>query len=350
MCGCPEFARYALETAEFMVEDLQDAPKRTISWNRSRRCLAQTRTGPRPAGRRLLCTRLYASMHGYEGVVPSVPNNERAQRRSASRRRVLKAGAGAVAALAIGCGAMPSGARRSGTKRGIAVGDLAAEGRLTARPRRAPTVPIAADLLKPGRHEILIESGRRAILAVPRNLNPSVPAPFALGLHGASGRAEAGLRVFGSLAEDAGVIELAPEAERGAWDVMFGAYGADVGFIDRMLAWSFARFAIDSGRLACTGFSNGASYTLSLGLTNGDLFSHLVAFSPGFMAPADLVGRPPIFVAHGTEDRALPIDKASRTFVPRLRDEGYDVTYHEFVGKHEISPRQSSEAIDWLLV
>jgi phospholipase/carboxylesterase len=281
--------------------------------------------------------------------MPSGPHNERAQRQPVSRRRALKVGAGAVAALAVGCGPIPSGTSRSDTRRDIAVGDLAADGRLTARPRRAPTVPIAAALLKPGRHEILIEAGRRALLAVPRDLDPSVPAPFALGLHGASGRAEAGLRVFGSLAEDAGVIELAPEAERGAWDVMFGAYGADVGFIDRLLAWTFARLAVDSGRLACTGFSNGASYTLSLGLTNGDLFSHLVAFSPGFMAPADLVGRPPIFVAHGTEDRALPIDRASRTFVPRLRDQGYDVTYHEFVGKHEISPRQSSEALEWFL-
>jgi phospholipase/carboxylesterase len=180
-------------------------------------------------------------------------------------------------------------------------------------------------------------------------VDPSVPAPFALGLHGASGRAEAGLRVFGSLAEDAGVIELAPEAKRGAWDVMFGAYGADVAFIDRALAWTFARFAVDSARIACTGFSNGASYTLSLGLTNGDLFSHLVAFSPGFMAPADLVERPPIFVAHGTEDRALPIDKTSRRFVPELRDEGYDVTYQEFEGKHEISPRISHDALDWFL-
>jgi len=34
------------------------------------------------------------------------------------------------------------------------------------------------------------------------------------------------------------------------------------------------------------GFSDGASYALSVGITNGDLFTHVIAFSPGFVAPA----------------------------------------------------------------
>jgi phospholipase/carboxylesterase len=278
-----------------------------------------------------------------------VPDDQPLQRRPVSRRRALTAGAAAIAAFVAGCRSAPPDGRRSGEEADIGIGELAAQGRLGARPRGVPAVRVARPLLRAGRHVIPVEAGRRALLAIPRDLDPSVPAPFALGLHGASGRAEAGLRVFGSLAEAAGVIELAPEAERGAWDVMFGAYGADVAFIDRALEWTFERFAVDGRRLACTGFSNGASYTLSLGLTNGDLFSHLVAFSPGFMAPAELAGRPPIFIAHGTEDRALPIEKTSRRFVPRLRGEGYSVTYREFEGKHEISPRLSREALDWFL-
>ena len=176
-----------------------------------------------------------------------------------------------------------------------------------------------------------------------------MPAPFALGLHGASGRAEAGLRVFGPFAEEAGVIQLAPEAMRGAWDVMVGGFGEDVAFVDRALGWVFARYAIDPTHVACTGFSNGASYALSLGLTNGDLFGHLVAFSPGFMAPAELLGRPEVFIAHGTQDNALLIDKTSRMIVPDLRAPGYDVTYREFEGKHEILPRLSRRALDWFL-
>ncbi len=55
------------------------------------------------------------------------------------------------------------------------------------------------------------------------------------------------------------------------------------------------------------GFSDGASYALSIGLTNGDLFTHVVAFSPGFASPVTYTGKPPVFVSHGTHDEVLPI-------------------------------------------
>jgi predicted esterase len=41
--------------------------------------------------------------------------------------------------------------------------------------------------------------------------------------------------------------------------------------------------------LAVSGFSDGASYALSIGPANGDLFTHVMAFSPGF---ADLTIAP----------------------------------------------------------
>jgi predicted esterase len=258
-----------------------------------------------------------------------------------SRRRALALAFGAATAALTACDAI----QRVGPS-SLVDGDVS--GRLGARPRSRPTTAPEAWLHR-GRQEIPVQPGRRALLDLPSGIDPSVPAPFALGLHGASGRAEAGLRVFGSLGEDAGVIQLAPEAEQGAWDIMLGGYGADVAFIDRALQWVFSRFAVDRSRLACTGFSNGASYTLSLGPTNGDLFTDLVAFSPGFMAPAERRGRPNVFIAHGTRDRALPIGRTSRRLVPALRAAGYDVTYREFDGKHEILPRLSRRALDWFL-
>jgi phospholipase/carboxylesterase len=79
-----------------------------------------------------------------------------------------------------------------------------------------------------------------------------------------------------------------------------------------------------------------ASYGLSLGIANGDLFRHVLAWSPGFAALATRVGTPRVFVSHGTGDRVLPIDRCSRRLVPTLRDSGYDVDYREFSGGHEI--------------
>ncbi len=75
------------------------------------------------------------------------------------------------------------------------------------------------------------------------------------------------------------------------------------------------------------GFADGASYALSLGITNGDLFTHVLAVAPAFMAPAAQRGSPRVFIAHGTEDGALPIKASSRRIVPPLRRALYDVRY-----------------------
>jgi phospholipase/carboxylesterase len=131
--------------------------------------------------------------------------------------------------------------------------------------------------------------------------------------------------------------------------VILGGYGPDVAFVDRALAAAFARCAVDPARLAVAGFSDGASYALSLGITNGDLFGQVMAFSPGFAAPAGQHGRPRFFVSHGTGDEVLPIDRTSRQVVPRLERAGYDVTYREFDGPHTVPPEIAREAVDWFL-
>jgi len=82
---------------------------------------------------------------------------------------------------------------------------------------------------------------------------------------------------------------------------------------------------VDPKHLALGGFSDGASYALSLGMTNGDLFTALMAFSPGFSRPAANRGKPRIFVAHGRQDQILAIDATSRPIVRSLKKDGYDV-------------------------
>ena len=121
-------------------------------------------------------------------------------------------------------------------------------------------------------------------------------------LHGAGGDAQSGISHFLHLTDTAWVVLLAPESRGRTWDVLVGGYGPDIEFIDRALEWVFDRLALDTRRLAITGFSDGASYALSLGITNGDLFTCVIAFSPGFMVPARRRGKPPVFVSHGTHD------------------------------------------------
>jgi phospholipase/carboxylesterase len=121
-----------------------------------------------------------------------------------------------------------------------------------------------------------------------------------------------------------------------------------VDFLDAALDGVFEAVAVDPRRLIISGFSDGASYALSLGLGNGDLFSHVLAFSPGFMAPDAQHGKPPVFVSHGTGDRVLDIDRCSRALVPILEQAGYPVTYEEFDGGHEVPPAILRRALEWL--
>jgi phospholipase/carboxylesterase len=151
------------------------------------------------------------------------------------------------------------------------------------------------------------------------------------------------------LADRSGLILLAPDSRRQTWDVISGGYGPDVAYIDRALELTFSRYHINPAHIAVGGFSDGASYAISLGVTNGDLFTHIVAFSPGFMAPAGRHGSPAIFVSHGTKDRVLPIETCSRVIAPRLKREGYRVHYREFDGPHTVPYDIAHEAIEWFL-
>ena len=96
-------------------------------------------------------------------------------------------------------------------------------------------------------------------------------------------------------------------------------------FVDRALDLVFARYAVDPSRVVAEGFSDGASYALSLGLLNGDLFTHVIAFSPGFVTEGSRRGKPRLFVSHGVHDPVLPIDLCSRRIVRDLRGDDYDV-------------------------
>ena len=223
------------------------------------------------------------------------------------------------------------------------VGSASGRGRLLVRPGPSPSDATVRTGLRP----LGLGSGRDGLLYVPAGYGADEKAPLALTLHGAGGNARSGISHFLRLADEVGVVLLAPESRGRTWDVLVGGYGPDVEFIGRALERVFDRLALDTRRLAIAGFSDGASYALSLGLTNGDLFTHLIAFSPGFMAPAQRRGKPPIFVSHGTRDGVLPIERSSRRIVPQLDREGYEVRYREFDGPHTVPRSTAREALEW---
>jgi phospholipase/carboxylesterase len=242
--------------------------------------------------------------------------------------------------LALGAGIAPMACASEAVTRAIPGPE-----RLTARPLSPPPAPPPPA----GESPLSLGERRDGLLFVPRQLRRS-SAPLLLLLHGATGSARRITKRTAAfdLAEELGIVVLAPDSRNTTWDIVSGVPGADVEFIGKALRQLFARVPIDRSRLAIGGFSDGASYALSLGLTNGDLFSRIVAFSPGFIKAPRMIGHPAIFISHGTRDDILSIDHTSRVMVPDLEKAGYTVRYREFTGGHTVPPEMAREGFRWM--
>jgi phospholipase/carboxylesterase len=215
------------------------------------------------------------------------------------------------------------------------------QGRLLARPSGQD--PAAS--LGTGRHRLGLSGQRDGVLVVPNGLTPTRKVPLIVALHGAGGEAHQMPDLIAGAAETSGVVLLSPESRGPTWDVIRGGIGPDVAFIDEALRETFGQVAVDPARIAIAGFSDGASYALSLGLANGGLFSDILAFSPGFMAAPAQEGRPRIFISHGRSDEVLPIERCSRRLAPALERAGYDLEYLEFEGGHVVPATMVERAL-----
>lgn len=213
-------------------------------------------------------------------------------------------------------------------------------GRLTARPG-----PVA-DEPTPGLTALSIGRGRDGLLYVPATLR-SGPAPLVVLLHGAGGAAQGIMSRLSSVADSVGFVVLVPDSRGPTWDGIRGEYGPDIAFIDSALKLVFARVAVDPTRIIASGFSDGASYALALGRINGDLFTRVVAFSPGFVPPGRATGKPELFITHGNADPILPFEATTQRIVPAMTRAGYSVTLKQFVGGHTVPPDLARDAFRW---
>jgi phospholipase/carboxylesterase len=232
-----------------------------------------------------------------------------------------------VATLALTACVGSSGAREP------AGGAQVDPGRINARPGRGGGNCAA------GEHTLMrLGNGRTAIMRV----------TLVLALHGAGGGSRDGLYAFRGGWDTRGLVVVAPSSWGSTWSVLRGP-DIDLQFIDQALARAFARCRIDPRRVGVGGFSDGATYALTLGLTNGDLFRAVLALSPGGVLAENAVGKPRVFISHGANDTILPRSRTSDVIVRELRKFGYRVTYRKFQGGHEAPPAISREAVRWFL-
>ena len=225
--------------------------------------------------------------------------------------------------------------------------DLSLMGRLSFR-HAAPVKPA----LPSGRNFLGITSDRDTVLYVPETLNrldASKAVPLLVMFHGAGGFPEKVLPFLQEHADRHGFLLLLPHSTYATWDIVVGGNGPDLEHLNLSLAAVASHFAIDRQRLGFAGFSDGASYALSNGVTNGDIVTHVMAFSGGFMTIFMQEGSPKIFITHGLMDEQLPIATAGRANAAKLKAAGYDVEYVEFNGRHVIQPAIVNLAIEFFL-
>jgi predicted esterase len=244
---------------------------------------------------------------------------------------------------------------------GVKIAPNNRRGYIDARPSATRTS------VTPGVHRLGRREHRDGVLQLPAEAGDR-PLPLLVLFHGAGGSASGLLRHLGIDAASSRVAILAPDADGRTWDALtpesqtvldlldmitgrrsLRGFGPDVAFVDQALAQVFSTVNIDPGKIAVGGFSDGATYALSLGLINGELFRRIVAFSPGFIRDGDRRGRPEIFIAHGRRDEVLPINRTTRRIAQQLKQRGYSATVREFDGGHDVPESIAREALEWVI-
>jgi phospholipase/carboxylesterase len=215
----------------------------------------------------------------------------------------------------------------------------------------------------------LVRLPDEAFAFIPASVRQGRPAPLVVLLHGAGGRPADMIAPFRAEAEREGIVLVAPASRADSWDMIVGlredsetarrtraATGTAPRLVDdpprvrAAMAEIGRRVAIDPRRVALAGFSDGASYALTLGPLNPRVFPVILAFSPGMaFLPKEYAGRQRVFVAHGRQDRILPFRHASGNIVPDLRRTGLAVTFRPFDGGHQLPAAIRREAFTFLL-
>jgi phospholipase/carboxylesterase len=204
----------------------------------------------------------------------------------------------------------------------------------------------AVDSCSPGVHELTLDNGQAAQMRVTPGAGKRA---LVVALHGAGGTPEGALEAFRGAWDLRGLVLIAPASKGQTWSILRSERDLDLDSVNLALAEAYDRCSIDRRRIAVGGFSDGATYALTLGVSNGDLFPAVIAFSPGGIVAGEQRGAPRFFVSHGARDSVLPIGRAGDAVVRKLRQAGYPVTYRRFQGDHEVPPDISRAAVRWFL-
>jgi len=229
--------------------------------------------------------------------------------------------------------------------------------------RITPKTPEPVDELPTGL--VWIEQGeQRAALFTPDEIDAERRYPLLAVLHGAGRQDEMLMKAYRDEAQRRQALVMVPRSYGMTWDLIEhaarggvapGAPSArpDLDFLEYAYDLIFRRYPVDFERIALVGYSDGASYGLSIGLSNPELFRAVMAWAAGFVvveeeAAAAGVRRPAVLIEYGTHDELFPFEQVALPMREQLRAFGCDVVFRvDEGGRHWPSSTFQEEALDW---
>lgn len=201
---------------------------------------------------------------------------------------------------------------------------------------------------------VFVERGEsRAILLTPTEIDPTKRYPLITVLHGAGRQDEMLVKACRDQPEARDAFFLVPRSQLATWDLIASPERADLDFLEYAYDLIYRRYPIDAGRQALLGYSDGASYALSVGLSNPHLFRAVMGWAAGFIAldttfNLDDARKPAVLLEYGTHDEVFPFDRVALPMRENLLKAGYSVEFRvDQGGKHWPSTDFLPEALDW---
>ena len=160
---------------------------------------------------------------------------------------------------------------------------------------------------------VKLEQGEAsAILLTPNEIDPDRRYPLFTVLHGAGRQDEMLAKAYRDEPEKRQAFFLIPRSIMPTWDLIASAERFDLDFLEYALDLIYRRYPVDPLQQVLMGYSDGASYALSVGLCNSTMFSALMVWAAGFVVldppTSELFRegipepRPRIYLEYGTHD------------------------------------------------
>jgi phospholipase/carboxylesterase len=193
----------------------------------------------------------------------------------------------------------------------------------------------------------------RAVLLTPDEIDPEREYPLITVLHGAGRQDEMLVRACRAEPDARNALFLVPRSIQPTWDLITGAGRPDLDFLEFAYDLIYRRYPIDERRQAMIGYSDGASYALSIGLSNPSIFRAVMAWAAGFVAYDNAFVRdddpkPDLFLEYGTHDEVFSFEQVALPMRASLEEAGYRVEFRvDEGGRHWPSGYFQGEALDW---